>query len=450
MAPSTFTIHAGVYFDAPAKAFKDNVSIVVDPGTGAIVDVVQRDSRSADIKAGDIDLRYRIVMPGFVDAHTHIFLHAYRYVALLQISLQCITHTNNHSETPAQVQMRDESIIERTVRATRHCRQALLSGYTTYRDLGTEGMRSFDANLRDTINRGLLPGPRLFVATECLTTSGSYAVRSENTFNGTSAPPISDVCDGIDSVRAAVRRRVGAGADLIKFYADYRRSALRTPAGSLFPPTTSGSTVMFTQEEMNAIVSEARLAHLPVACHASTDLGVRMASLAGVDTIEHGNDASDAALEAMRRNNTIFVPTLAVTETLRPGQVGDAQKQAKKAWDMGVRFAAGGDTGAFNHGEGAREMELLLQAGLPVEDVLEACMVGGWESCGRDLCGHRFGWFEKGNRADIIALETDPRADQNALRKVSFVMKDAKVWKRDGIPVGFIDEVMKDAGQQTR
>lgn len=354
--------------------------------------------------------------------------------------------------------MRDESIIERTVRATRHCRQALLSGYTTYRDLGTEGMRSFDANLRDTINRGLLPGPRLFVATECLTTSGSYAVRSENTFNGTSAPPISDVCDGIDSVRAAVRRRVGAGADLIKFYADYRRSALRTPAGSLFPPSTStgaaaaaaAAAVMFTQEEMNTIVSEARLANLPVACHASTDLGVHMASLAGVHTIEHGNDASDEALESMRRHNTIFVPTLAVTEALRPGQVRAAQKRAKKAWDMGVRFAAGGDTGAFNHGEGAREMELLLQAGLPVEDVLEACMVGGWESCGKDLCGHRFGWFEKGNRADIIALDSDPRTDGEALRKVSFVMKDGKVWKRDGIPVGFIDEVMQDAGQQTR
>lgn len=349
--------------------------------------------------------------------------------------------------------MRDESIIERTVRANRHCQRALLSGYTTYRDLGTEGMRSFDANLRDAINRGLMAGPRLFVATEALTTSGSYEVRSENSQNGTRAPPIADVCDGVSGVRQAVRRRVGAGADIIKFYGDYRRQPLRFPQnGIMFPPSAdkrNPSTVMFTQEEMDAIVDEAKRAALPVACHAGTDQGARMAAKAGVTTVEHGHEVGDAALEEMKRNKTIFVPTLAVIETLQPENLPTVLKTAKKAFDMGIRLAAGGDTGAFNHGKGARELQLMVQAGIPLEEVLAACMVGGWDACGQDGCGYRFGWFAKGNRADLIALDRDPRHDLEALKQISFVMKDAKVWKRDGVPVGFIDQLLEDAGHPT-
>lgn len=349
--------------------------------------------------------------------------------------------------------MRDESIVERTVRATNHVRRALLSGYTTYRDLGTEGLASFDVNLRDTINRGLIPGPRLFVATEALASTGSYQLRLENTANGASGPPISDVCDGPVGVRTAVRRRVAAGADIIKYYADYSRRAMRFPpvqtkgesVGIQFPPKDPNpQVVMFNQDEVDAIVDEAHLAGLPVACHAGTAKGAAMAVRAGVTSVEHGNAIGDDTLEEMCRSQCIFVPTLAVVEALRPHDVPATQRRVKKAFDMGVRLATGGDTGAFNHGEGAREMELMLEAGIPVEDVLEACMIGGWESCGRDACGYRFGWFEEGNRADIIALDADPRVDKAALRKVDFVMKDGKVWKQGGVPVGIIDELMRE------
>lgn len=342
-------------------------------------------------------------------------------------------------------QMRDESIVERTIRATNHVRRALLSGYTTYRDLGTEGMASFDTNVRDAINRGLIPGPRLFVATECLASTGSYQLRLENTANGASGPRISDPCDGPVSCRAAVRRRVAAGADIIKFYADYSRQAMRFPAvethGSSipvqFPPRNPNPPiVMFNQDEMNAIVEEAHLAGLPVACHASTAKGAAMAAKAGVSSIEHGNFITEEVFAEMHRNNCIFVPTLGIMEVLRKHDLAKLQRNVKKAFDMGVRLAAGGDTGAFNHGEGAREMELMIDAGVPVEDVLEACTVGGWESCGKDACGYRFGWFEEGNRADIIALDADPRVDREALRKVSFVMKNGRVWKRGGEAVG--------------
>lgn len=346
--------------------------------------------------------------------------------------------------------MRDESIVERTVRAVNHLRLALLSGYTSYRDLGTEGLASHDASLRDTVNRGITPGPRLFVATECLATTGSYEVRTENYAGGMKTPAICDPCDGVDGVRRAVRRRVADGADIIKFYADYRRNTLRAPRSGppiLFPPTNRDpATVMFTQEEMNAIVDEAKSAGLPVACHAGTDRGVTMAAKAGVTSIEHGTAATDAAFQAMAANDCIYVPTLAVAEATDKDKLTGMQANAKKAFGMGVRLAAGGDTGAFNHGQGAREMELLIEAGIPVEDVLEACMLGGWEACGRDACGYRFGWLDKGNRADIIALETDPRVDDKALRKVSFVMKDAHVWKQNGMPVGFIDRIMEECG----
>lgn len=453
MKRDIITVHSSLLFDPKKKAFVDNVSIRVDCQRGSIMDVYERASDD-EIPDGDdgghIDLRGQVVMPGFVDAHTHVFLHPYR-------------------ERPSDEQMRDESPVERTVRATAHARHALLSGYTTLRDLGTEGLASFDVGLRDCINRGLLPGPRLFVATEALASSAGYAVRTENPRHGDDrlgvAPPrASDPADGPWAARAAVRRRVGDGADLIKFYADYRRKVLRFPpkppnaragAGSgpvpgsggdiRFPPDRAErnpAVPLFAAEEMAAIVAEARLAGLPVAAHAASLAGATMAVGAGVTSLEHGFAASDdALLAAMAARGTVFVPTLAVVALERTAaDLAAAQARARAAWRAGVRLAAGGDTGTFPHGEGAREMELLRAAGLPVEDVLEACMVGGWAACGGDLCGYRFGWFERGARADIIALDADPREDDRALRKVAFVMKDGEVYKRGGVPVNWPGE----------
>jgi imidazolonepropionase-like amidohydrolase len=365
-----------------------------------------------------------------------------------------------YRERPAQEQMQGESIVERTVRATNHARRALLSGYTTYRDLGSEGMEAFDANFRDAINRGIIPGPRLFVATHALTSTGSYDLRTENGGNGVRGPVLSDVCDGAVGVRRAVRRRVADGADVIKYYADYRRKIMRFPpvqahpyvGGMPFPPSAeqlNPANVMFTQEEMDAIVDEAKLANLPVACHAGTAKGAIMAAKAGVTSIEHGSEGTPELFDALKKHNVIYVPTLAATQAIRPQEVPSVQAKVKLAHDMGVRLAAGGDTGVFNHGNGAAEMELMLGAGVPLEHVLEACTVGGWETCGGAACGYRFGWFAEGNRADIVALDADPREDPKALRKVSFVMKDGKVWKKDGVAVGVVDLVKQECGHAT-
>ncbi|KAF5489736.1 Uncharacterized protein CGCS363_v012131 [Colletotrichum siamense] len=427
---STFTVHTSLLFDSKTKSFVKNTSIVVDKAQGIIADIYKRkDDEEISVRPGDIDLRGKVIMPGFVDAHAHVFLHPY-------------------DEASSTIQERDESIVERVVRATNHLRLALLSGFTTYRDLGTEGMRSFDANLRDCVNRGLVPGPRLFVATECLASTGSYEVRHENVM--ATMPRIADVCDGVAEVRRAVRRRVGDGADVIKFYADYRRKIMRFPP-PLVPPRDAPpfimtglnpAVTMFSQEEMDAIVEEARLADLPVAAHTTVTKSALMAIKAGVDSIEHCNEGNDQVLREMRRQGTIYVPTLSVIKKSADGPYfEDCLRRVKKAYDLGVRLAVGGDTGGpIPHGAGALEMELMIIAGLPVVDVLEACMVGGWESCGKEKSGFLFGAIAKGYRADIIALAADPREDAGALRKVDFVMKDGRVWKQDGHPVGFVAE----------
>lgn len=211
----------------------------------------------------------------------------------------------------------------------------------------------------------------------------------------------------------------------------------------LFPPDRrerNPAVVLFSQEEMDAIVVEARMADVPVAAHAAETSTALMAARAGVTTVEHVFADRDGCLgemvEEMIAKGTIWVPTLATAEEDFEEEKFEKCKAAvKMAFEKGVRFAAGGDTGDFNHGLNCRELELMIEAGIPLEDVLVAATLTGWHACGGDASGFRFGWWDEGNRADIVALDTDPRKDPKAFRKVSFVMKDARVWKRDGRPV---------------
>jgi imidazolonepropionase-like amidohydrolase len=437
-----FTVHTSTLFDAKRKAFVQDISIRVDPATGLILKTYKRDEElAAQIQEPDIDLRGKTVLPGFVDAHTHIFLHDY-------------------SEASSLYQMRDESFVERVVRATNHCRVALLAGYTTYRDLGTEGLGSADVNFRDTVNRGIIPGPRLFVATEAIASSGGYEIRSENTIMGITVPRISDPADGSVGVRAAVRRRIGAGADIIKFYADYRKRTLRFPPptypGGLdiqFPPvgivhippppvSRNLNTLLFTQEEMDIMVAEAKVSKAPCAAHCSSTEAVVMAAKAGVTSVEHGNESfspDNDALKALLQYGTIYVPTLSTMSTAYTRiDFVELLAHTKKAFDMGVKMACGGDTGAFAHGENVRELELFLEAGIPLPDVLQAATLHGWEACGGDLCGRRFGLLEEGFAADIIALDGDPREHISALRRVDTVIKDGKIWKCNAKAVNMV------------
>ena len=431
---STFTIHTDCLFDSRKKEFVKDTSIVVDAETGLITKVYQRtDALPNKIKEPDLDLRGKCVLPGLVDAHTHILLHAY-------------------SETPSLYQMRDESLVERIIRATNHCRTALLAGYTTYRDLGTESAQDADVHIRNAVNRGIIPGPRIYCATECLASSGGYEIRHENKLGGVEVPRICDPCDGPVGCRAGVRRRLGAGADIIKFYADYRKRELRFPATQwpgcpdiAFPPDgrslggqRNPNILLFNQDEMDAIVAEAKVARAPVAAHASSAEAVAMAAKAGVTSIEHGFESMKGtdAMREMKNNGTIFVPTLAVVELFI--NIKPVLAQVKEAFEYGIKLAAGGDTGAFAHGDNAREMELMAEAGIPLEEILTAATLHGWEACGGEWCGRKFGWIEEGWAADIVALDGDVRDDIKASRRVEFVMKDGRVWKQNGEAVGML------------
>ncbi|OJD29608.1 amidohydrolase domain containing protein [Diplodia corticola] len=438
------TIHTSTLFDPKQKRFLTNTTLTVSPTTGLITSIHPTPSPPPPSTGHTIDLRSHqnqqplTILPGLVDAHTHIFLHPY-------------------AEAAALVQKRDESAAERILRAANHARAGLLAGYTTYRDLGSEGMGDADARVRDAVARGIVAGgPRMFVATRALAGTGGYEVRSENAAGdgccgggggGVTLPAGGEAVDGVLECRKAVRRRIAAGADVVKFYADYRRRMMRWPpaqqhpyvAGVLCPPEVPNPDVMvLDEEEMDAIVREARLAKCPVAAHCGSVEAGLAAVRAGATTVEHGYFASEELFEEMVKRKTIFVPTLAVCERLHQHRFGEILANAGLAYKMGVRFAAGGDTGTFPHGENVREVELMIEAGMPLEDALESCTVGGWEACGGDWCGVKFGWFEPGCRADIIALEGDPREDLGALRRVSFVMKDGKVWKKDGEAVGMI------------
>ncbi|PYI08729.1 amidohydrolase [Aspergillus sclerotiicarbonarius CBS 121057] len=411
---SEFTIHTSSLFDPRIKKFRPNVSVTVDPASGLIVSAFERDGKvpfSDLLRPGDIDLRGKYVLPGLVDAHTHIFLHSYDEAGALQ-------------------QKRDESIGERMVRAVNHCRTALLAGYTTCRDLGSEGMQDFDANIRDAIAWGLTPGPRLFVATKVLASTGSFECRTENSAGGHCLPSSADAVDGVEACRQAVRRRIAAGADIIKFFADYHRRIMRFPPAQQHP--------YIAGEEMQTIVAEAGLARCPVSAHCGTLEGALAAIDAGVNTIEHAYFATDDMFQRMLEKNVILVPTLAIAERLHARRFEQVLSQVKRAHELGVRLACGGDTGTYPHGENVRELELMIKAGIPAIDVLEACTVGGWEACGGDLCGRRFGWFEEGTQADIIALDENPEVVPEALWSVGFVMKDARVWKMAGQPMGTV------------
>ncbi|KAJ9144079.1 Amidohydrolase [Pleurostoma richardsiae] len=420
--PSPFTIHTSKLFDPLKLEVLSDISIRVNPSTSLIEEVYKRTEALGSIPDGDIDLRGKFVMPGFVDAHTHIFLHSYW-------------------ETPSAQQKRDESFVERIVRSVNHCKTALLAGYTTYRDLGSESMQEADANVRDAINRGLMVGPRLFVATKVLASTASYEPRNENYLGGTRLPAGGDAADGIDEVRKAVRRRIGAGADIIKFYADYRRRLMRAPpkqqhpyiAGIRFPNSNDNpDCLVYSEEEMSMIVREANMADAPAVAHAITKEGILTAVKAGALTIEHGYYADEECFEEMIHRGTLLVPTLAIAERMHAPRFKAISAMVKSAFDSGVKLACGGDTGTFTHGDNAREMELMVEAGVPVLHVLAACTRGGWEACGGLRCGKKFGWIEKGVCADLVGLDADPTVDKTALRKVDFVMKDAQVYKQDG------------------
>lgn len=349
-----------------------------------------------------IDLGATTLMPGMVEGHSHILLHAY-------------------NETPWADQVLHEGLAVRVARATNHLRNTLMAGFTTVRDLGTEGAAYADVELKQAVNQGIIPGPRILASTRAIVATGSY--QPKGFALEWNVPQGAEEAD-IDSIVRVVRDQIGHGADWIKLYGDYRWGP------------QPGAHPTFSIEEMKLAVEAAKSAGVPVAVHTSTAEGMRRTILAGAETIEHGDQGTPEVFKMMVEHHVALCPTLtagwstaqyAGWDGKSPEPAGIQRKRAsfKAALDAGVTIISGSDVGVFNHGLNAKEIELMVDYGMPKVDAIKAAT-----SVAGKVLHMEIGAVKTGMLADIIAVEGDPTADITALRRVKFVMKGGTVYKQ--------------------
>ena len=343
--------------------------------------------------AQTISLPGLTLMPGLIDAHSHVLLHPY-------------------SETVWNDQVAKESLSLRVARATNHLRDTLQAGFTTIRDLGTEGAAYADVGLKQAVEQGIIPGPRMIVTTRAIVATGSYGPKGYA--SEWRVPQGAEEADGIDSLTRVVRDQIGHGADWIKIYADYRWG-------------TQGAAPTFSLDELKLVVETAKSANVPVTAHASTAEGMRRATLAGVETIEHGDGGTPEVFRLMKERGVAFCPTLSTFNVAKLGN-GERKRAAfKAALAAGVTIASGSDVGVFAHGDNAKEIEAMVEFGMPVIDALRsATSVNARVMHMAD----QIGAVKKGLFADLIAVEGDPTGDIKALQRVKFVMKGGTVYKQ--------------------
>ncbi len=349
-----------------------------------------------------IDLPGQTVMPGMIEGHSHMFLHPY-------------------NETSWNDQVINESVALRTVRATAHARKTLDAGFTTARDLGTEGAGYADVGLKQGIHSGIISGPRLLVAGPAIVATGSYGPKFSTDVD---VPQGAQEASGVEEVTRVTREQIGKGVDIVKVYGDYRWGK------------DEPSRPTFSQEELNAIVQTARSAGRPTVAHATTPEGMRRAITAGVETIEHGDDGTAEIFKLMKQKGVALCPTVAADDAIsryrgwkrgsdpEPPRLTQKRVSMKAAREAGVTFAMGGDVGVFAHGENAVEMELLVnEYGFTPIEVLRQATSGN--SAVFHLADR--GGIRAGLLADLLAVEGDPTQDISAVRQVRLVMKGGSI-----------------------
>jgi imidazolonepropionase-like amidohydrolase len=394
----------------PARVF-DGVNPEAHDGWAVVVrgDRIEAAGPAGELKVPEgarvIDLPGMTLIPGLIDLHTHVLLHPY-------------------NEALWNDQVLKEALALRVCRATNHLKSALLSGFTTIRDLGTEGAGYADVGLKQAVDQGIVPGPRMLVVTRAIVATGSYAPKGFAP--EWRIPQGAEEADGVDALIRVVRDQIGKGADWIKIYAD------TAMGGAAVRPS-------FSQEELTRIVETARSVGIPVAAHATSKEGMRRATLAGVATIEHGDGGDDEVFKLMAERGVVLCPTLAAFEAsaryggYRPGtteseppRLRRARETFKKALAAGVTIANGSDMGVFAHGDGAREIELLVDFGMKPAEALRAATSVAARTIAFD---NRLGSVKPGLLADLAAVEGDPTRDIKALRQVKLVMKGGELYR---------------------
>jgi imidazolonepropionase-like amidohydrolase len=355
-----------------------------------------------------IELKGMTLLPGLIEGHSHLFLHPY-------------------NETKWDDQVLKESRAERTARAVMHARATLMAGFTTVRDLGTEGSMYDDVGLKHAIEKGIIPGPRMIVSTRAIVTKGSYAPKSDN--------PDIDLPQGAAEIgnetelEKEVRTQISKGADFIKIYADYRWGL------------DKGAYPTFTESEIALAVNVAKSSGRPVVAHATTPEGMRRATMNGVLTIEHGDHGTEEVFKLMKEKNVAYCPTLAASDAYEhydgwrkgmapePERIQQKRKSFQTALKSGVTICMGGDVGVYTHGDNAREMEMMVDYGMKPIDVLKSAT-----SVNADVFGYgtKIGRIKKGLMADIIVVEGNPSIDIKDVRRVKLVMKDGILYKEPG------------------